>query len=82
MNDSIFRSGVSPKAGDVRPRAASSTPGRVLITLLLLVALVGAPSLASAGGVAKETSREGGLGAAAALSTLVYGQLRAQKGPE
>ena len=76
MTNWIFRSGASPKTGDVRPRPGGSAPGRLLITLLLSVALVGGPSLASAGDVASETSREGGLGAAAALSTLVYGPVK------
>ena len=76
MNNSIFRSGASPNAGDVRPRSAGSAAGRLLIALLLSVALVGVPSLASAGDVASKTSREGGLGAAAALSTLVYGPVK------
>jgi hypothetical protein len=41
-----------------------------------MVALLAAPSAALAGEKARETSREGGLGAAAALSTLIYGPVK------
>lgn len=63
------RSGESPKGGS--PRA-----GRSLLVALLVVGLVGAPSASLAGENAKETGREGGLGAAAALSSLIYGPIK------
>ena len=43
---------------------------------VLVLALAGAPSASFADGKAKETSREGGLGAAAAISSLVYGPVK------
>ncbi len=50
--------------------------GRRLLVVALAVALAAAPSLAFAGEKAAETSREGGLGAAAAISSLVYAPLK------
>jgi hypothetical protein len=43
---------------------------------LLSLALVAAPSLSFAGGKAEETGREGALGAAAAVSSLIYGPVK------
>ncbi|MBJ23009.1 MAG: hypothetical protein GY910_28855 [bacterium] len=50
--------------------------GRRVLTALVLVALVGAPSASFAGDKATETGREGGLGAAAAISSLIYGPVK------
>ena len=50
--------------------------GRAVLTGLLAVSLVAAPSLAFASTTAGEVSREGGLGAAAAISSLVYGPVK------
>ena len=72
MSIALRRSGESPRTGAVRPRTLS----RRLLTALVVVALIGAPSLSYADDVAAETGREGGLGAAAALSTLVYGPVK------
>ena len=69
------RSDVSSKAADVRPNTGGRL-GRHLLTVLLLVALVAAPSASFAGSKASETSREGGLGAAAAVSSLIYGPVK------
>lgn len=61
------RSGERPRTAGVR---------RLAVSLVLAVAMAGAPAVSFADGAAKETSREGGLGAAAALSTLVYGPVK------
>ena len=47
--------------------------GRVVLTALLAVSLVATPTMALAGSTASEVSYESSLGAAAALSNLVYG---------
>lgn len=57
-------------------RTGRGSTGRRLMTAFLVVGLLGAPGAGFAEGAAKETSREGGLGAAAALSTLVYGPVK------
>ena len=60
--------------GDVYPK-----PGRIFRSLLvgvLAATLLGAPSAGFAGDKASEISREGGIGAAAALSSLVYGPVK------
>jgi hypothetical protein len=49
---------------------------RGLLVGVLAVTLLGAPSVGFAGGKASETSREGGLGAAAAISSLVYAPVK------
>jgi hypothetical protein len=49
---------------------------RGLLVGVLAVTLLGAPSIGFAGEKAAEVSREGGLGAAAAISTLVYGPVK------
>jgi hypothetical protein len=52
---------------------------RALLTAMLVVALVGAPTVGMADeeqGQAGEVSRESGLGAAAAVSSLVYGPVK------
>jgi len=76
-------SGESPKGGGLRaaselrsqPKRKSGIGRRVLVALLV-VGLVGAPSAGFAGETGKETGREGGLGAAAALSSLIYGPIK------
>ena len=50
--------------------------GRRFVIALLVVGLAGAPSLGFAGERAKETGREGGLGAAAALTSLIYAPVK------
>ena len=47
-----------------------------MMMAILMVALVGAPSASFAGERASETGREGGLGAAAALSSLIYAPVK------
>jgi len=73
-------SGASPKAGDLRSesgsRSVGGSLGRRLLTALVVISLVGAPTLGFAGETASETGRESGLGAAAALSSLVYGPVK------
>lgn len=73
MKIQMNRSGTRSRAVDAR---AAQTAMRKLMTALLVVALLGAPSIGFAGESAKETGREGGLGAAAALSSLVYGPVK------
>ena len=70
-----------PKSGSTDEGAASRTGDRrriahVWLAALLAVALVAAPSAAFAEGKAAEVGREGGLGAAAAISSLVYGPVK------
>lgn len=72
MTFEIERSGDRPKTGVVRPKSSA----RRLMTALLVVSLLGAPSAGFAASTAVETGREGGLGAAAALSTLIYGPVK------
>ena len=75
MNRSKNRSGFGPSAGDVRPRR--ETLGRTLVAGLLAAVLVMAPSMALAEeGTAEKTGKESGLGAAAALSSLIYGPVK------
>jgi hypothetical protein len=50
--------------------------GRALLTALLALTMVAAPSIGFAEGQAASTSKEGGLGAAAALSSLIYGPVK------
>jgi hypothetical protein len=89
MKYSTNDSGVSPCVGDVRPRSSalemsSETTigcgygrecgrGRALVAGLLAAVLVAAPSLSMAEDSAAEVGKESGLGAAAALSSLLYG---------
>lgn len=47
-----------------------------MLTSLVVLSLIGAPSVGFAGETAVETGRESGLGAAAALSSLVYGPVK------
>jgi len=70
------RSGVSPTRGAVRPFSNRTGIARQLLTALVALALLGAPSVGFAGEAARETGREGGLGAAAALSSLVYAPVK------
>ena len=78
MTFEIDRSGDGPRAGVVRPKSdgVGKSVGQRLMTALVVVALLGAPTAGFAAGAAEETGREGGLGAAAALSTLVYGPVK------
>ncbi len=81
------RSDSCPKTGDVRPKVSSvchrgrsdrsaENWGRRFLMAFLVIALVGAPSAGFAGEKASETGREGGLGAAAAISSLIYGPVK------
>lgn len=63
-------SGSRPTPGELRPNARS------LAIFALAIALIAAPSTGGAESTAKETGREGGLGAAAALSSLVYSPVK------
>jgi hypothetical protein len=86
MTDMGNRSGISPTSGAVHPQSDPKTNRKsnrksrgVLCGLLvgvLAVTLLGAPSTGFASGKAAETSRESGLGAAAAISSLVYGPVK------
>jgi len=70
----LKRPGESPTNGDVYPRSRRILRG--LLVGALAVALLGTPSVGFASGRAADTSREGGLGAAAAISSLVYGPVK------
>lgn len=74
MTKWLKRPGESPTTGDVYPK-----PGRLLRALLVgvvAVTLLATPSAGFAGEKAAAVSRESGLGAAAALSSLVYGPVK------
>ena len=78
MTYSKIGSDESPRTGHVRigKHAQDRRHGRVgrrLLTGLLVMTLLTAPSLSMAESTASDVGREGGLGAAAALSTLIYG---------
>ena len=57
-------------------RSPSSGRFRRLLAGLIAISLWAVPTVAPAAGSVKETGREGGLGAAAALSTLVYAPVK------
>ncbi len=73
MSIETTRPGRRPGTDGLR---AERGPGRRIFAALLIAALLIAPATGFAGETAKETSREGGLGAAAALSTLIYGPVK------
>ena len=83
MKTGMNGSGLGPMTRDVRLALADgngSVSGsarrelrRGFITLLVAAAMMSAPSTAMASDSAEVVGREGGLGAAAALSSLVYG---------
>jgi len=76
------RSGIRPSNGGARPGSGrgSHRPRwgalRAVLAVGLAVSLLAAPSLALAGDHTKEVSKESGLGAAAALSSLVYSPVK------
>jgi hypothetical protein len=87
MTIELDRSGSRPKHVDVRPEThdagvqeqatlRSGKLGRMLLVGLVALAMIAAPSVGFAGEKAAETGREGGLGAAAAISSLVYGPVK------
>jgi hypothetical protein len=82
MKISLNRSGVSPAAGDVRPQMDDlqlrrrTRLYRGALVAILAVALVGAPTVGFAAESSDHVSRESGLGAAAAISSLVYGPVK------
>lgn len=82
MTNLKIGSGECPTVVAMRPRRVlaqwdrrqgRNRGGRFVLTGLLAVGLVIAPSLGQAENTASEVGREGGLGAAAALSSLIYG---------
>ena len=74
MKNQLKRPGASPTTGEVHSKSRQLFRG--LLAGVLAVTLLGAPSVGFAGGKASEVSREGGLGAAAAISSLVYGPVK------
>lgn len=70
------RSGLSPKGASVRPNSGIARIGQYWMMAALIVALIGAPSVGFAGEDGSKTGREGGLGAAAAISSLIYGPVK------
>lgn len=75
MMTELNRSGEGPVTDVVRPKFERGIT-RQLLMALVAIALLGAPSVGFADETARETGREGGLGAAAALSSLVYGPVK------
>lgn len=73
-SDSGSRTGSSSYGRSGRRGGRRNSRG--LIVALVALALVAAPSVGFAGDKAAETGREGGLGAAAAVSSLVYGPVK------
>ena len=84
MTDLMKRSGHGPTTGALHPKydrvqRAERKEGnlrRVLLVGVLAVTLIVAPSVGFAGEKAAETSKESGLGAAAAVSSLIYGPVK------
>ena len=74
MKYSKNRSGESPCVGEVRPR--KTLIGRTLVTGLLAAVLVLTPTVSMAKDSAAEVSKESGLGAASALTSLIYGPVK------
>ena len=69
-----FESGESSSTGDLRPRQTQSIRvSRLVVAGLLAAVLVMAPTASLAGDSAADVSKESGLGAAAAVSSLFYG---------
>ena len=71
MTDGLKRPGVCPMTGDFYPKSGRFFRG--FLVGVLAVALLGTPSVGFAGEKAATVSRESGLGAAAAISSLIYG---------
>lgn len=84
-----LRSGRRPGAGVVRSESDWGRPGRRasgerttggfgrrLLVAAVVICLLSVPSVGFAGSKAADTSRESGLGAAAAISSLVYGPVK------
>ena len=91
MTELLERSGNGPMAGDVRlendtthdmgmnengRRLKCGRSMRGLLIGVLAVTLLCAPSVGFAGEKAADVSRESGLGAAAAISSLIYGPVK------
>jgi hypothetical protein len=74
MTDWLKRPGASPTNGGVYLKSRRIL--RLLLVGVLAVTLLGAPSVGFAGEKAAAVSRESGLGAAAAISSLVYGPVK------
>ncbi len=83
MTELRMCSGSRPGVGALHPKTVnrkieskSKNLLRGLLVGALAVSLLGAPSMGFAASKAEETSRESGIGAAAALSSLVYGPIK------
>ena len=74
MKKSKHGADASPCVGEVRPR--DTTLGRMFVTGLLAAVLVTAPSMAFAESDSAVVSKESGLGAASAISSLFYGPVK------
>ena len=70
----LKRPGEGPTTGVFYPKSGRLFRG--LLVGVLAVTLIGAPSVGFAGEKAASVSRESGLGAAAAISSLVYGPVK------
>jgi hypothetical protein len=70
----LKRPGEGPTTGGFYPKSGRLFRG--LLVGVLAVTLIGAPSVGFAGEKAASVSRESGLGAAAAISSLVYGPVK------
>jgi hypothetical protein len=74
MTYELDRSGNCPNRVGARP--GNSRVARLVMIGLLSLALVAAPSISFAGGKAEETGSEAALGAAAVVSSLIYGPVK------
>lgn len=75
MKKNMIESDLRPSGADFRLPSVSNarTWKRGLLALLVAFSLIGAPTVSMANDSAEVVGRESGLGAAAALSSLIYG---------
>lgn len=79
MQNSASRSGLGPSQDGARPgsgRVGSGSTLRRTLAVTIAASLLATPSLALAGDHTKEVSKESGLGAAAAVSSLFYSPVK------
>ena len=79
MNETALRPGFGSGRVNARPESAPSAAAgtsRRLLAVLLTACLLASPALAQAGDHTKEVSKESGMGAAAALTSLVYSPVK------
>lgn len=76
MKNTNGLSGGDPNTAEVRLVTKSGRVARAVAVFALAISLVAAPSVGFANETASETSKQGGLGVAAALSSLFYGPVK------